>query len=51
MIDIINIKDIFENDRIVVIEVMCRKDKHDIFELSAGIKDNKGDIVKIIKLV
>ncbi len=48
MKDLINIKDIFENEKIVVMEVLFREQGEDNLELSVGIKDNKGDIVKII---
>lgn len=50
MKNLIDIKDIFENEKIVVMEVLVREHGKENLELSVGIKDNKGDIVKIIEL-
>lgn len=51
MKNLIDIKDIFENDRIIVMETEQQKDGQNIYELSVGIKDDNGDIVEIVDLI
>lgn len=51
MKNLIDIKDIFENEKIVVMETELQKDEQNIYELSVGIKDDNGDIVRIVDLI
>ena len=51
MKNLIDIKDIFENDRLIVMETEQQKDGQNIYELSVGIKDDNGDIVEIVDLI
>lgn len=51
MKEIIDIKDIFENERIVIMEFFLINDGIESIKLSAGIKDDDGDIFKITELI
>ena len=48
--ELIGTEDIFENDEVVLIKSTFKSKLFNIQKLEAGIKDNDGDIVRIIEI-
>lgn len=48
--ELIDTEDIYENDDVVLMKAMYKLQHFNLEVISAGVKDNNGDIVKIIEL-
>lgn len=48
--ELVSVKDLFENDLIVLMEATIKLEHFDMVKISAGIKDEAGDIVRIVDI-
>lgn len=48
--ELIDIEDVFENDEVVLMKSIYKAEHFSVEQLSAGVKDKNGDIVKIVNI-